>query len=206
MAFQPAPDCVLVQLEGSLDGQQTINDLSFRSTIGPRTAADVIELLTAIADWYTGQLVPFFNIAWQGRRAKAKGLSNENAFAAEISMIGSDGLVTGEAMPNNVTMSVSFQTGLSGRSHRGRNYVPGLSDSIVDGNIIDSSWAASIATAYQGLVFPSEFVPDGWVWVIISRQQDGVVPAEALFFEVVLATAIDLVVDSQRRRLPGRGR
>lgn len=203
--FQPVPDCVQVTVEGSLDGQLTINDLFFRSTIGPRTAADVLVLTQAIATWYDSSIAARLNHNWEGRVAKGRGLSNPNPIVVLQTMVGVVGQKTGDQLPNNCTMAVHFGTGQSGRSFSGRNYVPVLDRDDVVGNFIDSTWAGEIVTAYTDLIFPGPVVPDGWIWVIVSRVQGGVRPAEGLFHEVMNVSVVDLVVDSQRRRLPGRG-
>lgn len=203
--FQPAPDCVQVTVEGSLDGQLTINDLFFRSTIGPRTAPDVVALTAAIAGWWGDSIATRINHNWSGRVAKGRGLSSANPFVALVSMVGSDGQISGDQLPNNCSMAVHFGTGLSGRSFSGRNYIPVLSRSDVVGNFVDADWASSIVNAYSDLIFPGPIVPDGWIWVVVSRVQGGVRPAEALFHEILSTSVVDLVVDSQRRRLPGRG-
>lgn len=206
MAFIPVPDCVQCQVEGSLDGQQTINNLYFRSTIGPRSSADVIALAQSIADWYATFMLVLLNVAWLGRQVKARGLTNEFGFVAAVSMLTSDGVLSGECLPNNVSMAVSFRTNLAGRSNHGRNYVPALSDTIVDGNNIDSTWAQSVVDAYSELVFPSASLPSGWIWVVVSRYLNNEPRAEGIFQEIMSVQVTDLVVDSMRSRLPGRGR
>jgi hypothetical protein len=203
--FQPAPDCVQVTVEGSLDGQLTINDLFFRSQIGPRTPADVLFLTQAIRDWYIDAVVPNLNHNWEGRVVKGRGLSSPNPITALAGMVDVVGALTGDQLPNNCTMAVHFGTGMAGRSFSGRNYVPVLDRDFVIGNVIDSAWANDIVLAYMQLVFPGAVVPDGWIWVIISRVQGGVRPAEALFHEITSVSVVDRIVDSQRRRLPGRG-
>lgn len=203
--FQPAPDCVTVTIEGSVDGQLTINDLSFRSQIGPRTAPDVLALTTAIGAWYVSEVIPWLNHNYTARVAKGRGLSSANPFVALSSLGNEPGAETGDQLPNNCSMAVHFGTGSAGRSYQGRNYVPVLDRDDVVGNFIDAAWANNIVTAYQSLLFPGDIVPDGWIWVIISRVQGGVRPAEALFHEVSSVSVVDLVVDSMRRRLPGRG-
>lgn len=203
--FQPVEDCVQVTIEGSLDGQLTINDLYFRSTIGPRTAPDVVALTTAIANWYGATMAPLLNENWEGRVAKGKGLSSATPFVALVSMTGVVGEQTGDQLPNNCTMAVHFATGAAGRSRQGRNYVPVLDRDDVVGNFIDSGWAANVVTAYSELIFPGSYVPDGWIWVVVSRMQGGVRPPEGEFHEILSVSVVDLVVDSQRRRLPGRG-
>lgn len=206
MPFIPVPDCVHAKIEGQVDGQTTLNNIYFRSTIGARSAADVLALANAISDWYSGSVVPLLNIAYLGRRVSVRGLTNALGFTAEVSMLGDDGAITGEALPNNCSMAVSFRTGLAGRSNHGRNYVPVMSDSEVNGNVIDTGFATSIVDAYSELIFPSTAIPDGWIWVVVSRFVGGEPRTEGVFQEIMSVQVSDLIVDSMRSRLPGRGR
>lgn len=206
MDFIPFEDCVKSSIEGSVDGQQTINTLWFRSTIGPRTAIDVADLATSLRNWYSSFMCPILNEAFLGRRVTCRGMTNPNGFVAVHTMLGDDGGVSGEAAPNNCTMAVSFQTGLAGRSYHGRNYIPVLTNSEVTGNFIDAGFATSVVDAYSELVFGGSALPDGWIWIVASSFANNEPRPVGVFHEVMSVQVSDLVVDSQRRRLPGRGR
>lgn len=208
MPFVPFEDCVQVTIQGHVDGQLTVNDLAFRSSTGPRSLADVNALATAIESWYDGGMAGLLNEAWAGSLITAKGLTNPNGLIVEHDFSYSVGGVSGEAAPNNCSMCVSFRTGLSGRSFRGRNYVPVLTNSQVTGNMIDSAWATSVVNEYAALVFPASVgvLPGGWEWVVLSRFAGNVERTTGVFTEITNVLVTDLVVDSQRRRLPGRGR
>jgi len=208
MPFVPFEDCVKVTIEGHVDSQLVINDLAFRSSTGPRSAADVLALITALRDWWDGSMNPLLNVAYLGSRITGKGLTNAVGLVLELAMNGNDGQVSGEAAPNNCTMAVSFRTGLAGRSNRGRNYVPCLTNSEVTGNVIDGAFIANVIAAYAQLVFPANVgvIPGGWEWVVLSRFSGGVERTVGVFTEITSVTVADNIVDSQRRRLPGRGR
>lgn len=207
MPFIPFEDCVTVTVQGQVDGQLTINDLSFRSSTGPRSLADVQALVAAVGVWYDSSIASRLNEAWTGLRLTGKGLTNPNGLIVVQDFTATVGQIAGEAAPNNCTMAVSFQTGLSGRSFRGRNYVPCLTNSQVTGNYIDSTWAQSIVDAYSDLTFPANIgiLPGGWEWVVLSRKSGGVDRSVGVFTEITNVVVTDLVVDSQRNRLPGRG-
>lgn len=206
MPFVPFEDCVAVKIEGRIDSQMTLNTLNFRSSIGPRSAVDVQTLNVAIASWVEDNLAPQLNVGWTGVRCIAQGLTNANGLQAETSIAHVTGGITGEAMPNNVSMAVSFRTGSAGRSRRGRNFVPALSDSVVDGNNIDIDWATAVVNAYGELLFGAGVLPGGWIWVVLSRFTNGEPRVTGEFHEVFSVVLSDLIVDSMRSRLPGRGR
>jgi len=204
MPFIPVPDVAQVRLEGRLDGQQTINDLYFRHTTGPIAAADLQGLASSIATWWVSNMVTLLNEAFSSVVVHARDLTAAIGFTADQGAPATGG-TAGEAAPNNCTMAVSFRTSLSGRSNRGRNYIPCLTNSEVNGNNIDPTFATSIVDAYALLLFGGGSLPAGWVWVIVSRQSAGVPRVVGTFQEVFSVLVTDLVVDSQRRRLPGRG-
>lgn len=208
MPFVPFEDCVQVTIQGRVDGQLTVNDLAFRSSTGPRTLADVNALVAAIGVWYDSSIATRLNEAWSGLVLTGKGLTNPNGLEVTQDFSATVGQISGEAAPNNCSMCVSFRTGLSGRSFRGRNYVPVLTNSEVTGNMIDATWAAAIVAAYNDLTFPANIgiLPGGWEWVVLSRFAGGVERSVGVFTEITNVLVTDLVVDSQRRRLPGRGR
>lgn len=204
MTFIPVPNCAQVRFEGRLDGQQCINDLYFRHTTGAIAAADLQGLAAALGLWYGGTLVPLLNEAYSSVAVHARDLTAAIGFTADQAMPAVGG-VSGEAAPNNCTMAVSFRTSLSGRSNRGRNYIPCLTNSQVNGNDIDAGFASDVVAAYSALLFGGGGVPAGWVWVIVSRFTLGLPRVTGTFQEVFSVLVTDLVVDSQRRRLPGRG-
>jgi len=112
-------------------------------------------------------------------------------------------------LPNNVAVTVSFRTGLSGRFARGRNYVSGLSEDAVVLNTVDSAVLADIQAGYEAL---QDVASDNTsTWVVVSRfsgvDGDGVpIPrVEGVTTPITAVIIVDSIIDSQRRRLPGRG-
>lgn len=113
-------------------------------------------------------------------------------------------------MPGNVTMSVSFRTALRGRSFRGRNYVAGLTEDQVAGNIFISTLSASWKAAYEAIA--AAIASTGWTWVVVSRfsgvdavTKEPIPRAAGVTTPVLSVIVVDDFVDSQRRRLAGRG-
>jgi len=113
------------------------------------------------------------------------------------------------ALPNNVALTISFRSGQRGRSFRGRNYISGFSEDAVVLNTVDSAVIADIETAYNALFDVAS--DNSCFWVIASRfsgvDGDGVpIPRVAgLTTDITSVLVVDPIVDSQRRRLPGRG-
>lgn len=115
----------------------------------------------------------------------------------------SNGSRTAVAAPLNVTLCVSFRTAQRGRSYRGRSYVCGLAIDAIDGQNIASAISGGVLAAYQALVAAAgtASVP----MVVVSRQHNGDRRTTGVATPIVSALLHDTVVDSQRRRLPGRG-
>lgn len=117
------------------------------------------------------------------------------------------GLVSNAALPGNVALCLSLRTGLSGRSRRGRIYLGGIPENYVTANEITAELASSIntkATEFLGDI-ATGLEGQGEV-VVISRYANKQLRTEPLVTVVTDMLLKDRVVDSQRRRLTGRGR
>lgn len=133
-------------------------------------------------------------------------LSSEDgySYSSTIHQNAQGSLTVGTAWPNNVALCVSFRTNLRGRSNRGRNYWFGFGISQRQGaNTVTSTYRNNVIAFYQRLLPGGSSDPTPWRWVVLSRQQDGEEEGRAVPIETVLC--VDDVLDSARRRLPGRG-
>lgn len=206
MTFIPVENTAHVLIQGSCDGQQVNNDLYFRHTSGPIAATDLSALALAIGTWWAGGVLPLLNESYLFGVVRARDLTTANGFVAESQFALTPGGVSGEAAPNNCTMSVSFRAAFAGRNFRGRNYIPCLTNSQVTGNVIDSGFINDIRTQYEELITGGGTTPAGWIWVVVSRFLNGLPRAAGVFNEIFSVIVVDNIVDSQRRRLPGRGK
>lgn len=112
------------------------------------------------------------------------------------------GTSTSSGMPGNVTICTSFRTAGRGRSARGRNYFIGLVESVVTGNAATTTLTTALVEAYEALLLSPE---PGFTWVVLSRFAEGAPRVTALAQTVTSVVLVDSNVDSQRRRLEGRG-
>jgi hypothetical protein len=112
---------------------------------------------------------------------------------------------TADPLPNNVALCVSFRTEGRGRSARGRNYISGHAETSLSGNTFNATVSNGIRDAYEELLDATTYT-GSWTWVVLSRFEDGVARAAGLVQPVTAVVLTDTTVDSQRRRLPGRGR
>jgi len=102
-----------------------------------------------------------------------------------------------------VAVCASHYTGRTGRSRRGRTYIPGIGSTIVlAGDIVAASSRAALLLSYANLRLALNGY--GLAQVVASFHTAGAPRAVGLG-TAVSTTVIDQFSDSQRRRLAGRG-
>jgi len=114
------------------------------------------------------------------------------------------GAQTGDPIPGSNTVAISFKTLNAGRSYRGRNYFVGLNEGQVSGNQITVTVRDALRTAWSILLATSATPPPA-TWGVFSRFTAGAPRVTGVFTPITNVT-VDVDVDSQRRRLAGRGR
>jgi len=194
----------------TMQGQQVENTLWFEFATDP-AAADLIVLGTAIRDWWIAQYKPLVSSACELREVVVSSMTTASSAQVTVTPTATAaGSAGANIMPGNVTMSVSFRTALRGRSFRGRNYVAGMTEDQVAGNIFVSTITGTWKSAYEAIA--AAIASTGWTWVVVSRFSgvDAVtkVPiprATGVTTPVLAVVVVDDFVDSQRRRLAGRG-
>lgn len=204
MAFIPVADTIEVELFQFLHGQKVENTLGFRLD-GGFGAGEVIDLWNNLLIWWETTFSTDLSNNLSLRGAKITDLSSISAPAYEFNAptpnpTGDDAVA---ALPGNVALCVSFRTLARGRSYRGRNYVCGLSENAVTGNTVDSTVVLALQAAYNGL--RSLPFDNPWEHVVISRFNAGAPRTTGVATKVTSCVIVDPYVDSQRRRLTGRG-
>jgi len=203
MSFIPVPNTALARIVGTVDGQLTINTLYFEISGGGISAVNIQDLAVAVDGWAATQLAPLLSEDWVYVRTETVDLTALNSFQG-VAANGTPGGQEGEAVPNNVAACVSFNTGVAGRSFRGRNYVPGTPNSVVVLNTIDGAFRANVLVAYAQLIGAGTFLA-GWQWVVASRFTANA-PRVSGVTTPVLSTAFrSPYVKSMRSRLVGHG-
>jgi hypothetical protein len=180
------------------DTRQIVNTCHFYKSAG-WLPADLVTLGAALQTWWTTYYAPMVpssislvNIHLQVYDPTG----NPYVYDRNVSppVVGGRGS-TPEA--GNVSLSLSLRAGLAGRAYRGRMYLAALPTGDTAVNDVVSSFLISLAaTAITALIGPS--LPPGVAAVIFHRNDN--------LFSTVVAGVIENIVDSQRRRLPGRGR
>lgn len=211
MPFVPVPNTALIEVVYEWDDQIVENTLYYKNTSTPGLT-ELAALTDAIRAYIVDQLLPALTSAIQLVRVVGTLLDVVDGLqvfsTTDLPIAGAGG----SGVPNNVALCVSFKTANRGRSARGRNFIPGLPVAGVTNNTVGSTLRTAFETAYTGLIGIGG--DDGWSMVVVSRFSgftivDGKkVPTprtEGITYDITNTTIIDPTVDSQRRRLPGRG-
>jgi hypothetical protein len=210
MPFVPVPNTMLAEIRMLMDGQQVENTLWFEATGAP-TVPSMSDLADQLILWWIANYAPQTSIALQLVEVVIS--DQTTAASPQVSVAapaGTIGAVVSDALPNNVSLTVSFRTPLRGRSFRGRNFVVGIPESVATASHLSVAYVAGWQVAYAQLKSDIDAVGD-FVWVVVSRFSgvdgagDPIPRAAGVTTPVTNVVVIDDVVDSQRRRLPGRG-
>ena len=203
MPFIPVPQVVQVELIFNHSGEICENVIHYTSPVEPTTASMSL-LGQQIVDWYAVNAKDQFPSTTQLQNVKLTDLTTQNSevvnYAVSLPMVGTR---VGAALPNNVALTITKRTARRGRSYRGRLYHMGLTEADVTGNTVTPAVVTSIVNDYL-LLLTRTTADGGYTMVVVSRQLNNVV-REVGVVEPVTGMTSDGVVDSQRRRLPGRG-
>jgi len=203
MPFIPAPNVGQFNLLFSLDGQTVENVFHSRFASAPDvTTLGLVGL--AYKDWWVDNMAPILSPDISLVQVVAVDLTTDSGATAtvitDLPHAGSNGE---SAVPNNVALCVSLRTANRGRSFRGRSYVAGLGESSVTVSRVNTILVGQIVSAYNELITTLQGIDAPLV--VVSKFHDRAARTEAVSTAVETALCIDNVVDSQRRRLPGRG-
>ena len=203
MAFQPAPNVAEFLINQRLFGEQVQNTL-YAIRNPDWDAASLSNAVAAVASWFEDSIMPLRSTDLSLVGVDARALTTENApfVSFPISPTVQGGVLSASAS-GSIAWVISFRTGLTGRSARGRNYCAGIAEADTAQNLVSEPFATGTVAAYE--LLPSIFGQFGAIHVVLSRQAAKVIRPAAFAFAITAYVAVDRNVDSQRRRLAGRG-
>lgn len=206
MAFVGKANCVQANLRFTQDDQLLENTLYFEYKGGTLDVPAMTVLGDDLITWWTDSVRLYLVAALTFREVYLTDLSSQTAPTVTATTgLPANGALSQAALPNNSAACISFRSAGRGRSSRGRNYIPGISEDSVIGNSITSATQNNLVTSYEELQDAATYTDD-WTWIVYSRFENGNPRAEALIAPVDAVLFTDNTIDSQRRRLPGRGR
>lgn len=202
MPFIPVTGSVQVTVEGVADNQLTINDTYWQAS-GAVNLSGMVGLGEAVSGWVGSAFAPLLSEDWSSTRVRVVDLSSPTGLFFETASVNTGG-VAGEAAPNNVAACVSIRSANRGRSGRGRNYVPGIPNSLITLNTLDNGFISDLLSAYTQFVGAGLFIV-GWQWCVLSRFNLGAPRTEGLMQPVVSVEMVTPYVRSMRSREVGHG-
>jgi hypothetical protein len=207
MVYIPAPSVAQVEIRGTLDTQPVENVLYFLYKAPPVTPANVATLAMQVGQWWITNALPWLPVTYLFREIYATDLSTATSSASTWPAENNPGTrnPAGGVLPNSNTLCISFRTNQRGRSARGRNYWPGLSRSDVTNNSATLTLQQGIVGVYEALLTLVGDDTINWYWVVLSRFTNGAPRPQGLTNTITSVLIVDSTIDSQRRRLPGRG-
>jgi hypothetical protein len=199
MAFQDVPDAALVEVIGFIGGGVVENTFYFTQG-GAWALEELQELADAVDDVWAEQMPGLTSSNYQYFQTKATDLREEFALQAIQDEGAFTGTATGSGEAANVAFCIKRLSGLTGRSARGRIYLPGLSTGMfVSVNHVSTTYANALVTTMNGITEAALLV--GWTPVIVSRYTGGVKRTHGVTFPITSWSYTDTRVDTQRGRL-----
>lgn len=198
---------VEAQMRYTCLNERVMNTLWFRHTSqGAPGPGDMEALANALLTWWTGFLRPMQHQSTTLREIYLRQAVQDGAQEFSlIPLLNNGGTLNEPPSPNNVTLVISFRSSFSGRARRGRNYSIGMTEPSTVGNQALVNYVDDFVAAYSAL--PAAIDTETEFEHIIYSQYLGNNP-RGLFPIITPVTAYlvtDANLDSQRRRLAGRG-
>lgn len=208
MPVYPVPNNPLVVRAAMIyqrDVRTLVNVLHFAKA-ATWTLAEMTTLANALKTWwdtyYKLAIPPQISLTQVQVRLYDPSNPLAQDLAVSPAIIGTRGTVSEAA---NATSTISLRTGRAGRAYRGRIYIPGLSEADVQQNDqLASALTSILATAAFQLLTAG--VPSLSAFPVIFHRPLPVGKPLDNLFQAVTGFVIENIVDSQRKRLPGRGR
>jgi hypothetical protein len=206
--FIPAPNTALVEMVYTYSGQTIENTFHVQKST-PFTAGDLSVLANTFDSWdSTGALkwstLRAQNCVLQQIKTKALDTISSPVFIFVLP-VARPGLTAGNPLPGNLTFCLTLQTGLAGRSQRGRIYFPGLSPGQINGAGSQNTMVASVANnmvlLLNNLISAIAALSASHKLVVTSFRSGNAWRAVAQNTVITNAAYANLVVDTQRRRL-----
>jgi hypothetical protein len=212
-AFVPCPDVAEFSVVQQLFGQNVINNFHIKKE-GGWTSTTMGEMCVALISGYNDHIADNQSTSLQYIIVRARDLSTEAGAVAEINFPPlSGGNSPIRSYPGNVAVCVSHKTGVAGKSFRGRTYFAGYPQTAGGGNTINSDEVTSWLNGVDAL--DAAITTAGGTWGVLSRYHGYTqtapkykkvpTPRSEGIFTDIINHSMDNRLDSQRRRLTGRG-
>lgn len=202
--FVPFENVAEVVLIGSEAGQEivSVHNFEFPSAL---TTSILEALAGAVINSWIDNLAPILSTGLDLNAVKATDLTTVSSPGVTVpTPSGTDGNVDTAPVQINVALVLSEATDLRGRSYRGRVYQAGLPiGSLASPGSVTETYQTDFVNAYTGF-FDDIETAESCIHVVCSRENGGVRRTVGVATPVTAYSA-NINLDSQRRRLFGRG-
>lgn len=205
MPFIPIPNGIQLCFDFVTAGQFWQICVNLRKVSGPVDATALAGAASVGSAWWTSDLATVLTSDNTLRQVRATDMTNQGGSQVQT-LVGGAGAVTPPMLPLGTPVVVSLRTAKRGRSYRGRVYLSGVAESNrASGSPVD------LTTGFAGTTLPARFsallsslASAGFNMIVASKQHNNV-PTNPAVTNDVTAFVVDTHLDSQRRRLSGRG-
>lgn len=200
MAFIPVPNCVQARIQFLSTTSVFAENVLYFATSGVPTPTDLEEIGSDLYTWLLDSLMPVTANIWSATGVNLRAMNEEEGISAFFNdgfpIAGGGGAVPA---PNNVSYTVTWSTGLVGRSARGRSYGVGVVNSnTVNGNRLSDAARDALQLRWEAL--RADMATAGHALQVVSFFEGGVPRTEGRKL-VVLSTNVRFPLATQRRRL-----
>lgn len=201
--FIPANECIKVEPRFVMFSQQCENVFYVQSSAGTGLTQQVA-VAEIVKNTFVSELLPHLGEDVSLVSVKTTDWTTHdgptNVYTDGLPVSGGSG---GYCLPGGSTLSVKFGTSNRGRGASGRQYIVGVPGAVQEGNQVSAVFANHMIAAYTSLMEALSLVD--YVLSVCSFYVDHGPRTMARVAPVTSVTA-NLDIDSQRRRLTGRGR
>lgn len=204
MPYIPVEDTVMAELIYNWDGQICETVLNYSQLIN-WDVTQMTALAASLATKWTAVLKPLMPTNLSLINIKITDISTQFGPVVDYGVgLPNVGTHASPSLPNNCALVITKRTALRGRSFRGRIYHPGLLEAQTTGNAVAAGTVTAYIVAYNNfLLVPNGGGADAFL-TVVSRRFEGAPRLTGVATKVSNLTS-DGSVDSQRKRLPGRG-
>lgn len=209
MPFQPCPNTAEIRIQGVLHGQTVENVMHCRVSASP-TQADLDTIRDTVNDWVLGVYSAHLSNMLGWVQIIVTDLNTASGLQSVQSLAGDSATVDGDVKTNQDTFAVKLLTGHRGRSFRGRVYVLAVPSGYYDtANTLNPLNSAAYVNLFNSL--KTDLAAVSFPLGVLSRysgvdsSHKPIPRAAGLLTDVTSVASTDNIVDSQNRRLPGRG-
>lgn len=203
--FIPVANTASIELIYSFNGVVVENQFHVKKG-SPYSASDIVTVRTAVNSWDNSTGFQIRATTCNLTRIRTKALDSAGSPMEDFSLpTPRSGAQSAAPLPGNASFAFKKATGLTGRSYRGRWYLVGLTTGMLgaNANLANATAISNFQGWLNGLI--TGLTSAGSTMVVVSYRTGGAYRAAGVTTPVTGFVAVDLNMDSMRKRLTGRG-